>query len=167
MPVLRTGVLALGFVLAVLVQAVLLRPVAVYGVVPNLALLLVIAAAYLRGPDFAALMGLLGGLILDLTPPAGHVAGRWAIALVIAGYLAGRVREDAIRSWRTSLLVVAGCSFVATSLYVIAGAAVGDASLGGADTPAVLGISVVMDVVVSPLVIPLFVGALSRVGMAL
>lgn len=166
MPVLRTGVLALGFLVAVVLQAVFLRPLAVFGVVPNLALLLVIAAAYLRGPDFAAMVGLLGGLILDLAPPAGHVAGRWALALVITGYLAGRVREDAARSWRTSLVVVAGCSFVATSIYVFAGAAVGDAALGAAESPAVLGISVLFDVAISPFVLPLFVRLLTRAGMA-
>ncbi len=34
------------------------------------------------------------GLLLDLAPPADHVAGRWALALLLAGYVAGRVRQD-------------------------------------------------------------------------
>ena len=36
-------------------------------------------------------LGFGGGLLLDLVPPADHVAGRWALALLVAGYLSGRV----------------------------------------------------------------------------
>ena len=35
--------------------------------------------------------------LLDLAPPADHVAGRWALALVLVGYVAGRVRQRASR----------------------------------------------------------------------
>ena len=65
------------------------------GIVPNLCLLVVVAAALVRGPAFAATLGFFAGLLLDLAPPADHVAGRWALALVVVGYLAGRMRQDA------------------------------------------------------------------------
>ena len=63
--------------------------------VPNLALLVVVAAALVRGPEFAAVLGFAAGLAVDLAPPADRVAGRWALALVVVGYLAGRVRREA------------------------------------------------------------------------
>ena len=59
------------------------------GIVPNLCLLVVVGAALTRGPQFAALLGFVAGVALDLAPPADHVAGRWALALVVVGYLAG------------------------------------------------------------------------------
>ena len=58
---------------------------------PNLCLLVVVAAALTRGPQFAAVLGFGAGLALDLAPPADHIAGRWALALVVVGYVAGRV----------------------------------------------------------------------------
>ena len=64
------------------------------GIVPNLCLLVVVGAALTRGPQFAVVLGFLAGVALDLAPPADHVAGRWALALVVVGYLAGRVRQD-------------------------------------------------------------------------
>ena len=81
--------------LAVVLQVAVFSALSFEGVVPNLALLVVVAAALVRGPEFAAVLGFLGGLAIDLAPPADHVAGRWALALVVVGYLAGRVRHDA------------------------------------------------------------------------
>ena len=64
------------------------------GIVPNFCLLVVVAAALVRGPAFAATLGFFAGLMLDLAPPADHVAGRWALALVVVGYVAGLMRQD-------------------------------------------------------------------------
>ena len=64
------------------------------GIVPNFCLLVVVAAALVRGPAFAATLGFFAGLLLDLAPPADHVAGRWALALVLVGYVAGLMRQD-------------------------------------------------------------------------
>ncbi len=52
---------------------------------PNLCLLVVVGAALTRGPQFAAVLGFVAGVALDLAPPADHVAGRWALALVVVG----------------------------------------------------------------------------------
>ena len=46
-------------------------------------------------PSSPPVLGFVAGLAIDLAPPADHVAGRWALALVVVGYLAGRVRQDA------------------------------------------------------------------------
>ena len=94
---------------------------AVNGVVPNLALLVVVAAAIARGPQFGAIVGFLAGMLLDLAPPADHVAGRWALAFVLIAVLAGRVRADARRSPLAGLATVAVCSFVATSVFALSG----------------------------------------------
>jgi rod shape-determining protein MreD len=78
MSVVRALVLTGVLVLAVVLQVAVFSVVSVDGVVPNLALLVVVAAALVRGPEFAAILGFVGGLLIDLAPPADHVAGRWS-----------------------------------------------------------------------------------------
>lgn len=158
----RGLVLAILVLLATLLQVVAVRYVAVDGVVPDLALLLVVAAALVRGPQYAAALGFVAGLVLDLAPPADHVAGRWALALVVVGYLAGRVREDAMRSRGAALLTVAGCSFVGCSLYALTGALVGDGDADPAQMLLVIAIGVVWDVVIAVLLLPLLTALLRR-----
>ncbi len=80
--------------LALVLQVSLFPHFAWQGIVPNLCLLVVVGAALTRGAQFAAVLGFLAGVALDLAPPADHVAGRWALALVVVGYVAGRVRQD-------------------------------------------------------------------------
>jgi rod shape-determining protein MreD len=152
---LRGAVVAALVCLAVVAQAVVLRYVAIDGVVPNLALVLVVVAAIDRGPQFGALLGFGAGLLLDLAPPADHVAGRWALALVVVGYLAGRVRQDARTSTFTAVLVVGAASFVGTSLYAFSGVLLDDGGLAVQEMLRVIVTSVLWDLLLAPLLVPL------------
>lgn len=156
-------VAALALLVAALtLQVGLFSQLSIAGVVPNLALLVVIAAAIVRGPQYAAVLGFVAGLMVDLAPPADHTAGRWALAFVIAAYLAGLVRRDADESALAAVLTVAGCSFVATSLFALSGLLLGDPGVTVSRVFAVVPISVLYDVLVAPLVIPLVVAAYRR-----
>ena len=148
--------------LAVVLQVAVFGYVAVDGVVPDLALLVVVAAALARGPQFAAVLGFVGGLLLDVAPPADHVAGRWALAFVVVGYLAGRVRQDARDSTLSALATVAACSFVGTSVYALTGLVLDDGALAAGEMLRVVGISVLWDLLVTPLVLPLLLMAFRR-----
>ena len=68
---------------ALVLQVSVFSHLSLAGVVPNLCLLVVVAAALTRGPQFAAVLGFVAGVALDLAPPADHIAGRWALALVV------------------------------------------------------------------------------------
>jgi rod shape-determining protein MreD len=151
---LRGAAVAALVCLAVVSQAVVLRYVAIDGVVPNLALVLVVVAAIDRGPQFGAQLGFGAGLLLDLAPPADHVAGRWALALVVVGYLAGRVRQDARTSTFTAVLVVGAASFVGTSLYAFSGVLLDDGGLAVAAMLRVIVTSVLWDLLLAPLLVP-------------
>jgi rod shape-determining protein MreD len=140
--------------LAVVSQAVVFRHIAIDGVVPNLALVLVVVVAIDRGPRYAAVLGFSAGLLLDLAPPADHVAGRWALALVVVGYLAGRVRQDARSSTLTAVLVVGAASFVGTSLYAFSGVLLGDGALPVDQMLQVIVTSVLWDLLLAPLLVP-------------
>ncbi|GGF58134.1 hypothetical protein GCM10011519_35020 [Marmoricola endophyticus] len=76
--------------LAVVLQVSVLSQVALRGVVPDLALLLVVAVGLSRGARSGAVVGFWAGLLLDVAPPADHVAGAWALVLLTVGLLAGR-----------------------------------------------------------------------------
>jgi rod shape-determining protein MreD len=153
-----TGVLALAVVLQVAVFSV----ISVDGVVPNLALLVVVAAALVRGPEFAALLGFVGGLVIDLAPPSDHVAGRWALALVVVGYLAGRVRHDAGSSAVAALITVAACSFVGTSIFALSGLLLQDPSVSVGEALRVIPVAVMYDVLVTPFVLPVLMRLFRR-----
>jgi rod shape-determining protein MreD len=149
MTISRTGIVGFVIVLAVILQVAVFNLFSVNGVVPNLALVVVVAAAIARGPQFGAVVGFTAGLLLDLAPPADHVAGRWALALVLVAVLAGRVRADARRSPIAGLATVAVCSFIATSVFVL-----GDHALPAGEMMQVIGIALLWDVVVAPLLLP-------------
>lgn len=146
---------------AVVLQVVVFRHFPINGVVPNLALTLVVVVAIARGPEFAATLGFAAGLLLDLAPPADHVAGRWALALVVVGYLSGRVRKDAITSAFTAVLVVGAASFVGTSLYAFSGVLLGDGSLPVDQMLQVIATSVLWDLLLAPLLVPVLLECLA------
>jgi rod shape-determining protein MreD len=150
----RTGLVALLVVFAVTLQTAVFSLFSVNGVVPNLALIVVVAASISRGPAFGATVGFFAGLLLDLAPPADHVAGRWALAFVLIAVLAGRVRNDARRSPLAGLATVAVCSFVATSVFALSGVVLGDHALPTGEMMQVVCIALLWDVVVTPLVLP-------------
>lgn len=151
----RALALTLVVTLAVVLQVGLFPYLSYAGVVPNVALLVVVAAALVRGPEFAAVVGFLSGLAVDLAPPADHVAGRWALALVLVGYLAGRVRHDARTSALAAVVTVAASSFVGTSVFALSGMVLSDPGLPVTEALAVVPTAVLYDVLLTPFVLPL------------
>ena len=120
-----------ALVVAALVLQISVFPhVAWDGVVPNLALLVVVGAGLTRGPQFAMTLGFVSGVLLDLAPPADHSAGRWALALLLVGYVAGRVRQDVRPSAGVVVATVAASSFLGTSVFALSGLVLGDLDVG-------------------------------------
>jgi len=158
----RALVLTLVITFAVVLQVTLFPHLAYAGVVPNLALLVVVAAALVRGPEFAAVIGFLSGLAIDLAPPADHVVGRWALALVVVGYLAGRVRQDARTSAIAAIVTVAASSFVGTSVFALSGMVLSDPAVPAAEALTVIPTAVVYDVLLTPFVLPLMMRLFRR-----
>jgi len=162
MSAVRALALTAVLLLAVVVQVAVFSAFSFEGVVPNLVLLVVVAAALVRGPEFAAVLGFLGGLAVDLAPPADHIAGRWALALVVVGYLAGKVRHDAGTSATAALVTVAACSFVGTSIFALSGMLLHDSSAPVGEALRIIPIAVLYDVLVTPFVLPLLMRLFRR-----
>ncbi len=141
-------------VVALVLQVTVFPHVAWQGIVPNLVLLVVVAAALTRGTEFAAVLGFVGGVALDLAPPADHVAGRWALALVVVGYLAGRLRQDQKPTTTTVVLTVAGASFVGSSVFALTGMLLDDPGTDVGGLLTVVLVAVLWDVLLTPFVLP-------------
>lgn len=158
MSLLRGLVALLVVIVAVILQVSLFPHVAWQGVVPNLALLVVVGAALVRGPQFACVLGFVAGLAIDLAPPADHIAGRWALALVVVGYLAGRVHQEASDQGRPTasavVLAVAASSFVGTSIYALGGLLLHDPLMDLSDMLTTILVAVIWDVLLTPFVLP-------------
>jgi rod shape-determining protein MreD len=140
--------------LALVLQVSLFPHFAWQGIVPNLCLLVVVGAALTRGPQAAVVLGFLAGVALDLAPPADHLAGRWALALVVVGYVAGRVRQDVKPTAVAVVATVAASSFIGTSVFAITGLVLQDPLLDVTELLQVILVAVLWDVLLTPFVLP-------------
>ena len=154
MTLLRMAAAFLVVSLALVLQVSLFPHFAWQGIVPNLCLLVVVGAALTRGPQFAVLLGFLAGMALDLAPPADHLAGRWALALVVVGYVAGRVRQDVKPTAIAVVATVAASSFIGTSVFAITGMLLQDPPLDVSQLLQVILVAVLWDVLLTPFVLP-------------
>jgi rod shape-determining protein MreD len=146
------AVLAISF--ALVLQVSVFPHFAWDGIVPNLCLLVVVGAALTRGAQFAAVLGFVAGVALDLAPPADHVAGRWALALVLVGYVAGRVRQDVRPTATTVVATVAASSFIGTSVFALSGMILRDPALEMGELLQVIGVAMLWDILLTPFVLP-------------
>lgn len=158
------AVFAVSF--ALVLQVSVFPHLAWQGIVPNLCLLVVVGAALTRGAQFAALLGFVAGVALDLAPPADHVAGRWALALVVVGYVAGRVRQEVKPTATAVVATVAASSFIGTSVFAISGLVLRDPALAIPDLLQVILVAVLWDILLTPFVLPLVMTMFRRLEPA-
>lgn len=140
---------AVAVVAAFVVQTTVVPHLEWRGVGPDVVLLVVVAVGLTRGAQAGMVTGFGAGLLLDLAPPADHTAGRWALALLLVGYVAGRVRQEDPAGVGATLAAVAACSFLGTSVFALTGLLLPDASAAVPDLLDVVLTGVVWDVVVA------------------
>lgn len=99
-------------ILAALLESTVLQKISIEDVLPDLTLLLVVYFALQAGEERAMFTGVLGGLMKDV---AGNARlGHNVLALVIVGYLAGRLSKRLVTDHPA---VKAGLVFVASLTY--------------------------------------------------
>lgn len=137
---------------AVVLQTSVLSAFAVNQMVPQLALLVVVAVGLSRDAHAGIAAGFVAGLMLDLAPPADHAAGRWALALLLAGFVAGQVGQSAYRVRPLlALITTAVCSLVATVTFALTGVLTSEPT-GLALGQVLTGVG--LNLLVAPLVLP-------------
>lgn len=150
--------------LALVLQLSVFPHFSVEGVVPDLVLLVVVATALRYGSEVGLATGFGAGLLLDLTPPADSVAGRWALALMVVGYVAGRLATSGAPRFPQWLGVAAASSFIGTSVFALSGVVLRDPAVGTGELLRVCGIALVWDVALALVVVPLVLGLFDRVA---
>ncbi len=163
MTLLRILVALAAVMVALVLQVTVFPHVAWEGIVPNLVLLVVVAAALTRGPQFAAVLGFAAGVALDLAPPADHTAGRWALSLVIVGYVAGRVHQEQKATATAVVATVAVSSFVGTSVFALTGILLAEPALDVTALLQVILVAVLWDVLLTPFVLPPLMAMFRRI----
>ncbi|GAB3829602.1 rod shape-determining protein MreD [Kribbella italica] len=163
---LRIAVAALFLMIAVTVQTSLLPHIAVAGVTCDLVMIVVVGLALARGPEWGAITGFAGGLMLDVVPPADHTAGRWALALAVSGYVAGLIRRET-SAGPVGPIGVAGTVVLGAALslllYSATGSLLHDPAVDWSEFGVRLGIAAGYDVVGAIVVIPIVLWVMRRV----
>ncbi len=162
----RAVVAGLLVLLALVLQTSVLPLLAVGAPLPHLCLLVVVAVGLSAGETPGAVAGFAAGLALDLVPPADHLAGRWALALALAGFLAGHLSTRTAvgaptTTWRGRLdlglrvaAVTGAASFVSTSVFAFTGLVFGELAWSVTELLRAVGVALLLDVTVGVLVVP-------------
>ncbi|MBO0842480.1 MAG: rod shape-determining protein MreD [Nocardioides sp.] len=151
-PWVRNILVAVLVIVAAVLQLSVAPLFSIERVVPDLVLLVVVATGLARGGQAGVITGFAGGVLLDFAPPADHTAGRWALALLVVGYIAARVRNGGDRPTAiTVMATVAACSFVGVSIFALTGMMLGESGGGELLTVA---ISLGFDIILAPLLMP-------------
>ena len=176
----RLVAIVLAVLVALLLQVTVLPPfawqVGGLGIVPDVVLLVVVATALVTDTRTGLLTGFFAGLLVDLAPPADHIAGRWSLALMVVGYVIGRVAHDnisevgrfeaGVRRPPLPLLLAAaaGGSFVGTSVFALSGVLLDDGATGVGDLLPVALAALLLDLVAALVVVPATLWLVRRLG---
>jgi rod shape-determining protein MreD len=116
------GEAMLGFVIyfveliiCFLLQNTVLSSFNIGGIVPDLIVILIVSVAYQRGRIHGMFMGIVGGLLLDIT--FGSLFGVYALAYMFIGYVCGMFNKYYIRFDTMLPLSMIALSEFAFSLY--------------------------------------------------
>ncbi len=147
----RTVRVLLLVVVIVIVQVTVFPHLRLFGVVPDLGLLVAIAVGYQEGPEAGALVGFVAGLGYDLfleTP-----LGLSALAYALVGYGVGIIESSLLRSprWLPSLLGFLG-GLVGGLLIITIGVLVGLDGVKGAHGVETVLFAALYDALLAPFV---------------
>lgn len=83
---------AVALLVATILQVSIAPYLAIFGIVPNFILLVVVTLALVEGPVAGCTAGFVGGLMLDLV--GSGIVGPWALVLCLVGYAAGMMQAQ-------------------------------------------------------------------------
>jgi rod shape-determining protein MreD len=142
-------------IMGLVIQTIGLRYLTVYGIGPNVLLLLVVAHGFFYGPLIGELFGFSFGLIADSM--GSSLFGMHSLLLTLAGYVTGRLRRRVASERPTGQFVIA---LTATILYGIGASIIGSWFEPGVHRVPIL--SVVGSAIFNALVMPVVFAALEQ-----
>lgn len=150
----RVALAAALLITAAIVQVTVVNRLGLPGGGPDLVLLVVASLAVVQGSLAGAVTGFVGGLLVDLVPPAAGPFGLSALVLCLVGYLAGMLRSDTRRSPVLVVSVVVLLSGLAVLVALGVGMLFGESAPPGRELTSVLLGTVLYDLLLAPFVVP-------------
>ncbi len=151
----RVAAIAATMLLALTLQSTLLAQATLLGVIPQLVLVVVVMLAYLDGERVVVVTGFAGGLLQDFLLPEGAIVGLTALVYVLVGYTVGLTRHYSTTEsvWAPVVAVAVG-SAAAETLYALLAIILGQAWVSISFTAKVVGLVVLYNTLLTPLVFP-------------
>jgi rod shape-determining protein MreD len=120
--------LPLAVLIAVVLHTTLLAQVRIFGVMPDVMLLLAVAAGLEAGPGHGATVGFASGMLSDLLLPTP--LGLSALVFTLVGYIVGVTKGGLLRStWWFPLAVALVASAAGQVLFALIGTVIGEKGL--------------------------------------
>jgi rod shape-determining protein MreD len=108
----RAFIIGLILVLAFVIQSTILHYIEIFGIKPNLIVMVTIYFALMQGSVEGAVVGLLGGILLDIL--VGRVFGLYSLIGMYTGIFAGHFNK---RFFKENYLVALLFTFIFSFLY--------------------------------------------------
>jgi rod shape-determining protein MreD len=117
--------LPVALLVTLLLHTTLLPEVRIFGVMPDVMLLVAVAAGLEAGPGYGALMGFLAGMLADLLLPTP--LGLSALVFTLVGYVVGVTKGGLLRSsWWFPVLVAFVASSAGEGLFALTATMIGE-----------------------------------------
>jgi rod shape-determining protein MreD len=144
--------LPLVLLVALVVHTTLLPSVRIAGVMPDLMLLVAIAAGLEAGPSYGAAVGFTSGMLADLVLPTP--LGLSALVFTLTGYAVGVTKGGLLRStWWFPAAVVLAASSAGEGVFALAGSMIGEPGLvNGHLTTIMLVVGIMNAILAQPVV---------------
>jgi rod shape-determining protein MreD len=115
---------------ALLLQTTLLAQMRIFGVMPDLMLLVAVAGGITAGATRGAALGFAAGMLIDLFLPTP--LGLSALVFTLVGYGVGVANTGVLRSaWYIPVLTSGGASVAGVTLYALIGSVLGERMIDG------------------------------------
>jgi len=151
---------AVAVALAMVVVAVILQTtlfgegrIQPFGASPNLVVVVVIATVRHLDTEAGLLVGFTGGLLMDLL--GGSPLGLWAMVMTVVAYLTLRLRHRADDGVLSVAIGVFALTFLAHSLFVLAGTLFGQRLLTDLDVVRLMLLPSLYNMLLAAVVLPL------------
>ena len=152
----RVSAIAAMIILTSAIQSTVLSYATILGVIPQVVLVVVMCLAFTDGAKVGLVCGFFAGLLQDLQLPEGSIVGLYALVYTLVGFAVGRLREftPAESVW-TPVFTVGAATAVVEASYATLAIILGQEWVGLAFTAKVIGLVILYNTLLTPLVFPL------------
>lgn len=150
----RTAAIGTILIAALTLQSTVIAQLTLLGVIPQLVFIVVVSLAFTDGPRVGIVTAFAGGLLQDLLLPQS-IVGLSALVYVLVAYAVGSFREYSTgESVWAPVLAVALSSFIAEAGYALLAVILGQPWVSFVFTAKVIGLVVLYNTLLTPLVFP-------------